>query len=240
MVSATLAFTQSSSDFHKLEVYGGYSLASVESNSAGWNVLFAGGGGIQLPDLCSSSSTNALGANFQRGYFCSRRNFNGFDGSVTYNVSRYFGIKGDVTGHFKSGQFVDTVGGVTFTIDTKDRLYNFLGGVQVKDNATKARLKPFGHALFGAARYSARLQQVATVAAANYILEDSDTSFAMKLGGGLDVRVNDRIDIRLIELDYNPEFAGDRALTRVQGPYTVSTTGKTAHNFTIGFGIVIH
>jgi hypothetical protein len=50
-----------------------------------------------------------------------------------------------------------------------------------------------------------------------------------------------RIDIRVIEMDYHPVFAGDRNPRSVAGPFTsVSFTGRTAHNFTIGAGIVIH
>lgn len=129
---------------------------------------------------------------------------------------------------------------MTTTVDTREHLYNFLGGVQVKNNSKTARFKPFAHALFGAAHYTARIQQTVTVAAFNSTLEDTVTSFAMKLGGGLDVRASHRIDIRLIEFDYNPMFAGDRAIKSLQGPFTVSSTGKRANNFTIGFGIVFH
>jgi hypothetical protein len=175
--SATLALAQTSGDFRKVEVYGGYSLARLESNTRGQTIAISGDGTLQLADQCSSSSTDALGPNFQK-FYCTRRSFNGFDASVTYNLTKYFGIKGDVTGHFKTDRFVDTSGGVTATVDTRERLYNFLGGVQVKNNITTARLRPFVHALFGVARYSARIQQTVTVAAFNSTLEDRKTSFA--------------------------------------------------------------
>jgi hypothetical protein len=65
------------------------------------------------------------------------------------------------------------------------------------------------------------------------------TSFAMKLGGGLDVRVQRRIDLRLVEADYNPIFTRDFDIAG--NPFSViHAKGRTAHNFTIGFGIVIH
>src|SRR5947209_59982 len=239
ILCTSIAAAQGAGDYNKVEFYGGYSLGRVESNTRGQTVAISGDGTIQLADMCSSSSTDALGPNFQK-FYCTRRSFNGFDGSATYNLSKYFGIKADVTGHFKSDRFVDTGGGVTTTVDTREHLYNFLGGVQVKNNSKTARFKPFAHALFGAAHYTARIQQTVTVAAFNSTLENKETSFAMKLGGGLDVRVSRRIDIRLIEFDYNPMFAGDRAISTVQGPFTVSSTGKRANNFTIGFGIVIH
>jgi hypothetical protein len=37
---------------------------------------------------------------------------------------------------------------------------------------------------------------------------DDATSFAMALGGGLDLRVSKRIDVRLVQFDYTPTFFG--------------------------------
>ena len=37
-------------------------------------------------------------------------------------------------------------------VDNDSRLYNFLGGIQVKNNSTERRLKPFAHALVDQAR----------------------------------------------------------------------------------------
>jgi hypothetical protein len=62
----------------------------------------------------------------------------------------------------------------------------------------------------------------------------------MKVGGGLDIRAGKRLDIRVIELDYNPVFAKDRNPDRISGPFTASFVGRTMNGFTIGAGIVIH
>ena len=229
-------------DYHKVEVYGGYSLASAESNVN--SATFTSSGGTSaFTDLCSRATGEMIGLNSQK-FFCTRRSFNGFDASITYNVNRYVGIKGDLTGHFQSEAFVDkfTPPGVTQTLANKERLYNFLAGVQLKNNSKTARFKPFGHALAGLARYSNRQQQTLDLFPQfNFTIEDRVTSFAMKLGGGLDVRAGKRIDIRVIEFDYNPVFAKDRSPRSIAGPFTsVAFTGQTAHNFTVGAGIVIH
>jgi len=238
--SASASFAQD--DYQRWEVYGGYSLGRIESNTSSLTFTDPGGGSNTISNLCSDQTGQMIGTNSQK-FFCQRRNFNGFDASVTYNVTRYFGIKGNVTGHFKTEQFVDvfTPPGVTQTIDTRERLYNVLGGVQVKDNSRATRFKPFAHALVGFARYTARQQQTLDLFPQfNYVAEDKETSFALKLGGGLDVRAGKRIDIRVIEFDYNPMFAGDRSYKTISGPFAFTSTGKTAHNYTIGFGIVIH
>jgi hypothetical protein len=225
-----------------LEVFGGYSLARIESNQSA--ASFTSSSGTQsFGNLCSTATGEEIGLNFQH-FLCQRRSLNGFDGSIAYNVTRYVGFKADLTGHFKTSTYVDkfTPPGVTQTIRNQERIYNLLGGIQVKDNSRDARIKPFAHALAGFARYSNRQQQTLDLFPQfNYTIEDRETSLAMKLGGGLDVRAGKRIDIRVFELDYNPVFAGDRQPETIAGPFTrVNSTGKTSHNFTIGVGIVIH
>jgi outer membrane protein with beta-barrel domain len=239
---APATFAQSSDDYPKLEVYGGYSLARTESNLS--KASFTSAGGTQtFTNLCSAATGAEIGPNSQQ-FFCQRRNLNGFDASITYNVSKYVGVKGDLTGHFKTSTYVDkfTPPGVTQTLNNKERIYNFLGGVQLKNNSRDARIKPFAHALAGFARYTNEQQQILDLFPQfNFSIEDRETSFAMKLGGGLDIRAGKRLDIRVFELDYNPVFAGDRRPKSISGPFTnVAFTGRTAHNFTIGVGIVIH
>ena len=229
---ASMGLAQSSAHYNKVEFYGGYSRAELPSNI---KTVIIDGSPVAP---CTSAGANTLGKNFQN-FFCKRRGFNGFDTSITYNFTRYFGVKGNVTGHYKSDRFVDTFGAVTDTINSKERLYNFLGGVQVKDNGEAGRFKPFAHALFGLARQPVtQVQTSAQSASDNFTTKDNATSFAMKLGGGIDVRVNRKVDIRLVEFDYNPIFTRDFNTTGA--PFSISQKAKTAHNFTIGGGIVIH
>lgn len=226
-------FAQNSDDYNKVEFYGGYSRASVQPSAKTINFT-----GTDLAP-CSSEAAIFLGKNFQTS-FCHRRGFNGFDTSITYNFSRYFGIKGNVTGHYNSERSVDTLFGSTEAIDTKKRIYNYLVGLQVKDNRKDARFKPFAHALVGVATYNFKgVNTAADVPMDNYTLRGKVTSFAMKLGGGIDMRVNRRIDLRLVEVDYNPIFTRNYAFTG--GPFPpVTQQGKRTNNITIGFGIVFH
>jgi hypothetical protein len=239
---AAIGFAQGADDYNKVEVYGGYSLGRIKTNVN--SASFTSGGSTQtFTDLCSNATGDMIGHNSQR-FFCTHRNFSGFDGSVTYNVSRHLGIKGDITGHFKTEALVDnfTPPGVNQTLSNRERLYNLLGGVQIKNNSKTARLKPFAHALAGVARYTNRQEQTLDLFPQfNFAIEDRLTSFALKLGGGLDLRMGKRIDIRVFEFDYNPVFAGDRQAKSISGPFNaVSFKGRTAHNYTIGVGIVIH
>lgn len=159
-----------------------------------------------------------------------RESFNGFEVSGVYNFSRYLGVKGDFSAAYNNKTFgfiVPTVppstGQVIF--DTNNSLYNFLGGVQVKDNATDARFKPFGHALIGAGHGRVKVKNITCDPAIDCTgLEGtvSETGFAGAFGGGLDIKLSDRFDLRAIQVDYNP----------------IRFDNGTSHNVRFGIGLV--
>lgn len=74
-------------------------------------------------------------------------------------------------------------------------------GVQLKNNATKAKLKPFGHLLAGVGTERASFF-CPTCSLSNSRF--NQTGFAASVGGGLDVRLSNKIDFRAIQVDYNP------------------------------------
>jgi hypothetical protein len=239
---APQVFSQNPGDYPKVEVYAGYSQARFKTNIE--SATFTNPGGAQtFTNLCSAATGQEIGPNSQK-FFCRYRGFNGFDGSITYNLSKYVGIKGNFTAHFKTDSFVDvfTPPGVTQTLANTERLYNVLGGVQIKNNGRAARVKPFAHALAGVARYTNTQRQTLDLFPQfNFTIEDRVSSFALKVGGGLDLRVSRRIDIRVFEFDYNPVFSKDRNPTVTSGGFTsVSFRGRTANTYTFGAGIVIH
>lgn len=130
--------------------------------------------------------------------------FNGVEGAVTGNISRYVGLKGDYAFHYKS---FDAPAPFNVTAKT----HTLVGGVQFKDNSKEKKLKPFAHLMAGLAN-----------GRVSGFVSDSETGFAGVIGGGLDVRLNDRVDFRLVQLDYNPTRLG----------------GETQHNFRVGIGLV--
>ena len=122
--------------------------------------------------------------------------FNGFEAAVTANVSRLVGLKFDLSGHYRT-DFGERVS-----------VYNYVGGVQLKNNARGARFKPFVHALAGGAR----------IGGGGF----SSNGFSAIAGAGLDVRVGRRVDVRVIQADYNLLRFG----------------GEGSHNFRLGAGLV--
>ena len=198
---------QSSDDNNRFEVFGGFSHNRVDTGGPGDGLAFAG----------DEEHTG----------------FNGFNASVVGNLSRYAGLKLDVSGHFKREAdagfsiCVDaTTGGVCFSPRSKASLYNFLGGVQLKDNAKGGRAKPFAHLLVGAAHAKVTFDNSACLEALGFacLTDQSETGIAGAVGGGLDIRLSDRLDFRAVQLDYNPTHLGS----------------QTQHNFRVGIGVVIH
>jgi len=115
-------------------------------------------------------------------------------------------------------------------IDIKRRssLFEFLGGVQLKDSSREPRIKPFAHALAGIARLNQKVYpnpddpDSPQCRVCQFTLEN--TGFAMNFGGGLDLRVSRRVDLRAFQLAYKPTFLG----------------GGIQHNFSVGAGLAFH
>ena len=203
IILACASIAAAQSDYKKFEFFGGFSHNRVDTGLADEDPAF--------DDIIDE-----------------REGFHGFEVSATGNLTRYLGIKGDFSAHFKTRTF--PVGNITTsTVDLESRLFNFLGGVQLKDNSTEGTFKPFAHALAGVAhaRNSVDFNDVVCVAIVPSPCSpftESETGFAAAFGGGLDIRASDRISIRAIQVDYNPTRLFD----------------STQHNFRIGVGIVFH
>ena len=203
IILACASIAAAQSDYKKFEFFGGFSHNRVDTG--------IGDDDPSLGDIINE-----------------REGFNGFEVSATGNLSRYIGLKGDFSGHFKNKTF-GIPGFAGSSVDVDSRLFNFLGGVQIKDNSTEGTFKPFAHALAGVAhaRNSVDFNDVVCVAIVPSPCSpftQSETGFAAAFGGGLDIRASDRISIRAIQVDYNPTRLFD----------------STQHNFRIGVGIVFH
>ena len=138
----------------------------------------------------------------------------GFETSIIRNFNKHFGIKGDFSFHFNNESNRGPVAActpvcttVTQDFQLKTRVYNFLAGPEFKAR-NSTRLTPFVHALGGFAHTSATF----TTPGPTHILfiRRRDTSFAMALGGGLDIRASKRVSFRAM-MDYNPVFVNDSA-----------------------------
>lgn len=231
---AAFASAQSSDDYKKVEVFAGYTLDQDqrEPNERFTSVL--GFTPAQLQAFFGRPFNSNSG----------RTKMNGFNAAVTGYVAKGFGITGDFSAAFKSeNQPIGTQGS-----DVRRRKYNFLVGPQYKFR-NSSRVEPFARALFGAARLETRINPDNTgITAAGLTvqqIEDKYTAFAMGIGGGVDLRISNKVKIRAIQLDYNPVFAKDRDLTVINarlGGQTLTgrttVTGYRRDNVRLSFGVV--
>ena len=120
----------------------------------------------------------------------------GFNASGVYNFHQYVGVKVEGAGAFRNENF---------TVSTWERkIYNVAAGVQVKNNDKEKVVKPFGHALVGYGEYRSKTR------VGNSTFEFTEKGASFTVGGGLDFKVNDKIDIRAGQIDIVRNPSADR------------------------------
>ena len=135
-------------------------------------------------------------------------NLDGGSASIAYHANGWLSAVADFGGYHAS----DILGtGVNGTLST------YLFGPRV--SYRRSRITPFGQLLVGAAH----------VGDSGLGFLASSNSFAMSLGGGLDVRVSRRFSIRPAQVDY--------LLTRFD---ELGAGGRTQNNLRLSTGVVFH
>jgi opacity protein-like surface antigen len=219
LILATTALAQD--DYKKYEFFGGYSALHID-NLAG--------------DTSNAAINDVLGE---------KQTLRGFNVAAGVNFHKYIGAKFDYSLHLREDNFSRPAG--SGTIDTT--LQNFLGGIQIKNNSEDGpTLKPFGHALFGVAVQKVDVdspQLPAVFGISDF--HTNETSFAMAFGGGLDIKLNKRFDLRIVQIDWNIINRGDQQTGIVLVPTPNQTVGSPfvirgtrQDNLRLGIGIVIH
>ena len=202
--------------------------------------FFAGYSALYLDNLAGDTSSPAI-----NDVLGEKQTLRGFNLAAGYNFHKYFGAKFDYSLHLREDNFTRPAG--NGTIDTT--LQNILGGIQVKNNSEDGpTFKPFGHALFGVAVQKVDVdspQLPALFGISDF--HTNETSFAMAFGGGLDIKLNNRFDLRVVQIDWNIIKRGDQQTGIVLVPTPLQTVGTPfvipgtrQDNLRLGIGIVIH
>ena len=105
-----------------------------------------------------------------------RMTFKGFQASIAGNFHKNVGIVADFGGQYKSEQ------GMTA------HMYEFLFGPRLTHRMERANV--FVHGLFGGLSAGGE--------------GESDSGFAMGFGGGIDINVNERFAVRIVQFDWVP------------------------------------
>lgn len=176
--------------------------------------------------------------------FGDREGIHGFNAAVTGFISPRVGITGDFSFHRKSRSFdfQPSPSAPNVRGDVETRVLNFLGGPTVKFR-NESRATPFVRALFGVAntRFDVEQTQTGTGGTQTLNFDTGSTDFAMAVGGGLDVRVGNRVDLRVLQFDYNPVFLRDRSIQVLGGAGAIQPfrlEGQRQDNLRFSFGVV--
>lgn len=128
-------------------------------------------------------------------------NMNGWDISYVRNFNDWFGLVADFSGHYnqRTVRFSDpTIG--TFKSTTAKNMHLFLVGPRVSLFKTR-RLSPFVQSLFGVVRANTDASE-SLAGLPLFKLSNTDVGFAGAFGVGLDLRINRRLAVRLVQADY--------------------------------------
>jgi len=144
-------------------------------------------------------------------------NLHGWNASVTGNLTEWFGIEGDFSGHY--GHPSDEFGSIP-GIDIDH--HTFMVGPKLSYRV--GSIAPFGHFLIGAARASTR---------ADFLGKTSDWAIATVVGAGLDINISPSIAVRVAQADW--------LMTRFETDpdyYDYYDTRERQNNFRFSAGIV--
>jgi opacity protein-like surface antigen len=145
----------------------------------------------------------------------SNRDLRGWNASVNYNLNKILGVKADFSGHHTDGT---TLGSARVDIDN----FTFLFGPQFSYRKND-KVVPFAHILLGGTRSKFVSGPIDLPGIPIFNFDTTDTAFTTAFGGGLDIKLTNRLAFRLVQADY--------LLSRF--------SGFTQNNLRIGTGLVV-
>lgn len=150
-------------------------------------------GGYSYLNFDASAANNALNQAGLQG-IGNRLSLNGWEASANVNFSRWLGVEGDLSGHYRGT--CASVSGLTCSN------FSFMGGPRF--TFRDGKIVAFAHGLFGGDKLSLSINSGALGIAgvSNLTASVSNTSFALATGGGVDYAVTNRVSIRFAQFDY--------------------------------------
>ncbi len=139
-------------------------------------------------------------------------NLNGWNGSIAGNITNWFGVVGDISGHYG---FPTEFGFTDRSVHINS--YTFMGGPKLSYRSHGMTL--FAHFLIGDARAGTRIFGFST----------SDNALAAAIGGGVDFNLSNWLAVRAVQADY--VMTRFRTLPEEFGP-------ERQNNARLSFGLV--
>jgi opacity protein-like surface antigen len=162
-----------------------------------------------------------------------RINTHGWNASLAVNVNQWLGVVADASGHY----------GRLEIFAAPHRTHTVLFGPRFTYRKSE-RLAPFAHALFGVSNNPPRVlvaiinspltaittqESIGGIGQGIPIIEGNQNAFTMALGGGVDLKINQSIAVRLLQADY--------LTTRLE--QTIPAFGGTRHDPRLSTGLVL-
>ncbi len=137
-------------------------------------------------------------------FLCACPEINGFNrffflgggAAPVYNIRSWIGIKGEFMDYITSGGYKNQFLNLHAAGAGSSNLFTYTFGPQVKKQWGKFR--PFGEFLVGGAHSNA-YAKIFSIQTAR--VNSPENAFALQFGAGLDIPLNDRIQIRPVEFD---------------------------------------
>jgi len=157
---------------------------------------------------------------------------NGGGGSFTFNINSYLGIRADLQGYTSNTTGFSIAPNQTFPSglngNVQGNLFTYLFGPQIKVRAHK--VEPFGSLLFGGAHtnlYGNAYKQLCQPIVGGCALTKAPTaeSFALSVGGGIDIPLNRVVFFRPGEINY--------LMTRFSNPLS-GTSNQNNLRYSVG------
>lgn len=154
--------------------------------------------------VARAQSSDAPTVEIYGGYSnLSKNTMHGWNASVARNANRWVGVVADFSGHYKNERTSTAFG----QLESRDRMYTFLFGPRFSVRENDA-VTPFVHVLLGVTRSKTRVRfsgapfDFPGFPGPDIAASRSVSSFAWAAGGGLDVKLSDRVALRAIQIEY--------------------------------------
>jgi opacity protein-like surface antigen len=211
-------------------------LISATTAAAQMPEIFVGYTNLQAEGLPNRNNPNSP---FDTEFFRDRTTLHGVNASVTAYNEVGIGITGDFS-WARSSRGQDFTGGRS---EQDTDVYYVLGGPTVKFNRNH-RAQPFARVMagIGYTRFKANTEVVnpTGIGTTGNSFVIGGTDFSASAGGGLDVRVNDRLKVRVFQVDWAPVFLKDRTVDVLGSNGIIQPTtlnGQRQDNWRFSFGV---
>jgi opacity protein-like surface antigen len=123
---------------------------------------------------------------------------NGGSTSIAFNLNRYFGLVGDFGGFDDTKiQITGTGANPPSAVNASGTAYTYMAGPRL---SYRHRVTPFAQALFGGVHASQVTLSNCTGSLCTPL--QAENAFAMTAGGGIDLRIQRHVAIRLVQAEY--------------------------------------